>query len=591
MKRRARPTALWFALGLGCANLAWAQAVTPLPTPTPAATPTPPPFVPTPSVVPVAPPPGLDRSNLTAPAALPDRPVPRELSKPDDDVRIDVKAYAVDDEAPAELRAALRELTERYTGPGRNFEDLVNAAAEVTRFLQRDLGFYLGYAFLPEQDPKDGVVRIAVLEGRLDKVVLNWTDGLPVDRDVIEAYLDRLQPGSILRVRDVERVVFLVNDLRGITARFEVRAGSTPGTAQLVVTPRAETVWSGKAEFDANGSRFLGEYRLGGLVQWSSPFGRGDGLTANALASTTGGLAFGLLGYTTPIGSDGIKLGASLSGVTYQLDRDKFPLDLNGYSYTFNAYGLYPVVRARNLNLFTLASAEHKVYVDRQGDFGESEKSVDTFAIGATGDFRDSLFGGAVSTYEASLIAGRVSYTTDRPESLDDDENFSKLLFGYTRLQDAVTGRLLVYAALRGQYTSNNLDTTEQFRLGGPEGVRAFAPGEATGDSGVLANLELRVLPPEEWFGRIARDMVFSVFYDVGRIQYRSGERASVSTSTSKRPAISDTFSGAGIGLVWVRPGEYALRFSLSTPISGDPRSDTRKSDPRLYLVFSKFFQ
>ena len=37
------------------------------------------------------------------------------------------------------------------------------AAAAVTRYLQRDLGFYLGYAYLPEQKPEGGVIRIAVL--------------------------------------------------------------------------------------------------------------------------------------------------------------------------------------------------------------------------------------------------------------------------------------------------------------------------------------------------------------------------------------------------------------------------------------------
>ena len=576
MKNRTRSYVLCVSMALG---LGWVVSAGAQPSPSL-------PVVPTPRVVPPTPPPTLDRSTLTPSTALPDRPVPRELSKPEDDVRINVKAYAVDDDAPAELRAALRGLTERYTGPDRNFEDLVNAAAEVTRFLQRDLGFYLGYAFLPEQDPKDGIVRIAVLEGRLDKVVLNWTDGLPVDRDVIEAYLDRLTPGSILRVRDVERVVFLVNDLRGITARFEVRAGERPGTAQLVVTPRAESIWTGRADFDTNGSRFLGEFRFGGLVQMNSPFGRGDGLTGNALVSTTGGLLFGLLGYTTPVGSDGVKLGVSVSGVEYQLDEDIFPLDLNGYSYTGNAFGLYPVVRARNLNLFTLVSAEHKVYLDRQeAAAAETEKTVNTFALGVTGDFRDSLLGGAVSTYDANLVGGSVDYTDGRPGGLEDDENFTKLVFGYSRLQDAVTGRLLVYAALRGQWTEDNLDTTEQFRLGGPEGVRAFAPGEATGDRGAYVNLELRILPSEEWFGRAARDMVFNVFYDVGHIEYRSNP------SSNSRSANSDTFSGAGVGLSWVKPGEYALRLSLSTPLGGDPRSDPRENDPRLYLIFSKSFQ
>jgi hemolysin activation/secretion protein len=545
----------------------------------------------TPSVVPQSSelaPPRLQPDAKGQTPVPPSAPPPRELGKPEDDVRIDIKRFEVDDNAPAELRQALGELTDRFVGQGRGFEDLVSATAEVTRFLQRDLGYYLGYAYLPEQAPNNGVIRIAVLEGRLDRVVLNWTDGLPVDRDVVEAYLARLEPGSILKVRDVERIVFLVNDLRGITARFEVKAGSKPGTAILVVTPRAESVWSGKVEGDLNGSRFLGQYRLGGLLQMSSPFGRGDGLTANALVSTTRGLGFGLLGYTTPVGSDGFKLGASLSAVRYQLDKEVFPLNLNGTAVTLNAYGLYPLIRSRNLNIFNVLSAEHKVYDDKQEAANtHTQKSVDTLALGATGDFRDSLLGGGVNTYDATVTSGSVKYPDGRPGGLDDAPSFAKLTFGFSRLQDILTGRLLGYLSLRGQYTSKNLDTTEQFRIGGPEGVRAFATGEGTGDSGAVMSLEMRFLPPEDWLGRVARDMVASFFVDYGAVRYRMTPKPSTNPGTQ---ANNDTFAGVGLGLSYVMPNEYALRFSVSSPVSGTPRSDTVKRNPRLYLLASKLF-
>ncbi len=540
--------------------------------------------VPTPAVVPppstLAPPVETRRDDVDA---LPAAPPPRELAKPDEDLRIDVTRYEVAPDAPAELRAALAELTGRYTGPGRSFEDLVNAAAEVTRFLQRDLGYYLGYAYLPEQEPTDGVIRIAVLEGRLDRVILQWSEGLPVDREVIEGYLARLRPGEILRVRDVERVVFLVNDLRGVITRFEVRAGREPGTAALVVTPRAESRWSAQFDLDANGSRFLGTWRLGALGQWNSPFGRGDGLTGNVLASTTGGLRFGLLGYTSPVGNDGFKLGGSLSLLDYELDPDEFPLGLTGQATTVNAFGLYPWVRSRNLNLFSLLSLDDKRYVDRQADV-ETDKTVRTIALAATGDFRDSLFGGAVSTFDAAAIAGTVDYPDGRPGGLDDAEQFTKLILGYTRLQDVVTGRMLLYVALRGQLALDNLDTTEQFRLGGPDAVRAFAPGEGTGDSGVVGTLELRVLPPEEWFGRIAREFVFGLFVDAGEVRYRT-DPPPPSPGTAQR-ANEERFAGAGIALSWARPG-WALRMSLAHPLEGTPTSDTKVQDPRLYFQLS----
>lgn len=537
----------------------------------------------------VVPPPSTLAPPIVAPAqqvpALPARPEPApELGKPEDDIRLDVRRYVLDEGAPPELVAALAALTERFTGPDRGFEDLVGAAAELTRFMQRELGYYLAYAYVPEQVPQDGVVRLAVLEGRLDRVVLQWDDSLPVRREVVEAYLDRLVPGSILRVRDVERVVFLVNDLRGITTRFEVKAGSTPGTAQLIVTPRADSVWSGKADVDMNGARSMGQYRIGGLVQRNSPFGRGDGFTANLLSSTTRGLKFALLGYNTPVGGDGFKLGASVSAVRYRLDETAFPLELNGDAQTTNAFALYPAVRSRNLNLFALASFDAKDYDDRNL-VNESRKRVNVFSLGTTGDFRDNLLGGGVSTFDATLSSGRVRYVTVKPQGLDVPDQFRKLGFNYTRLQDVLTGRVLAYLALRGQWTGDNLDTTEQFRTGGPDGVRAFAPGEGTGDRGVIASLELRLLPPEDWLGSLAREMVANVFYDSGRVQYRARP------DPNTRTANSETFSAAGLGLAWVRPSQFSLRFSLARPLAGEPKSDPDHKGWRLYLQATKFFE
>ncbi len=562
--------------------------------------------VPPPAPVPTPPP--VPRAEDLAPrqvvppssATLPESParVPREIAKPDDDVRIEIRRFVLDDAAPAALRAQLATLTQDLVGPDKGFEDLSNARARITRFLQSELGYYLGYAYVPEQDFQDGVVRIAVLEGRLDKVILRWpAQGLPVRREVVQAYLDRLQEGSVLLVRDVERVVFLVNDLRGMRARFEVQPGSRPGTASLVVVPEAEGVWAYRADADLNGSRYLGAYRLGGLVQWNSPFGRGDGFTANALLSTTQGLAFGLLGYTTPLGSDGFKLGGSLSAVKYQLDKGIFQLDLNGTAITATGYGLYPLVRARNLNLFVVGTLEHKQYEDRQELAGSrSRKTVDTLALGLTGDFRDAVLGGGVNTYDAALVAGRLRHLDNTAARLEDAPSFTKLSFGYSRLQDLLfiapglqdkhSGKLLAYLSLRGQLAFDNLDTTEQFRLAGPEGVRAFAPGEGTGDSGAVLSLEARLLPPEAWFGRIASELVLSVFVDAGQVRYRHKPPV----SGRKTDPNSAGFSGAGVGVSWVRPGEYALRLSVAAPLSGTPRSDTRERSARLYLMASKFF-
>ena len=189
------------------------------------------------------------------------------------------------------------------------------------------------------------MIRIAVLEGRLDQVILEWPDKMPVDKSASSRrYLARLKPGEVLRVRDVERIVFLVNDLRGITARFEVKAGRTAGHRVARPSPRSRK--SGWPVAHRGRLARLALLRGGFRVElrWasiSSPLGRGDGLVLNALSTTTRGLIFGLAGYTLPVGSDGLKVGASLSLVRYELDKEELPLGLNGDAATVTLYSLY----------------------------------------------------------------------------------------------------------------------------------------------------------------------------------------------------------------------------------------------------------
>ena len=516
-------------------------------------------------------------------ASVPEAPVPRELGKPGDELTLDISAYSVDESAPAPLRAALPALTQRFIGPGRSYEDLVNAASAVTRYLQRELGYYLGYAYLPEQTPVNGVIRIAVLEGRLDEVILNWPEKMSVDRSVVEAYLARLKPGEILRVRDVERIVFLINDLRGLTARFEVKAGRTPGTASLVVTAQPEDRFAAKVEVDSLGSRYSGVLR--GSVQgtMASPTGRGDGLVINALSSFTRGLEFVLGGYTLPVGSDGLKVGVSASYVHYKLDAGLLEgLQLNGDATAVTLYGLYPVIRSRNLNLFGLASIDSKRFNDTAFG-GTQKKTSNDLQLSVSGDARDDMLTGGVNTFELVALRGNLKSS----QLNDNPKNFTLVRFNGSRLQNLISNRLLLLTSLKGQYALNNLDNTEQFQLGGPDRVRAFGPGEGTGDTGLVGSLELRYLPPEEWFGRLSRELVFSTFVDVGTIRFRHDP---TQTLVSQPDFVnSSTLTGFGIGAVWDRPRDFAARLSLSFPISGEAKNDTRKS-PRIYFIANKSF-
>jgi hemolysin activation/secretion protein len=193
---------------------------------------------------------------------------------------------------------------------------------------------------------------------------------------------------------------------------------------------------------------------------------------------------------------------------------------------------------------------------------------------------------GGVNTYELVALHGSLKLQNRTPVT-DDPASFSLARLNVSRLQNLLSDRLLLLASVKAQYALNNLDSTEQFQLGGPDQVRAFGPGEGTGDSGVVGSLELRFLPPEAWFGRISRELVFSTFYDYGTIRFRHDQTKSLQADSLFENSAS--LSGAGIGAVWDRPHNFSLRLTLAWPLSGQAVNDTKKS-PRVYFVGNKSF-
>ena len=514
--------------------------------------------------------------------AAPQRPAPA-LMPPSDGLRLDVSGFHVDGAPPA-LEPALDELTAPFIGTARRYEDLQAAADAITRRLQA-LGYYLSYAYIPAQRPAAGRVRIQVLEGRLDRVSLQWAEGIAVDRSVVEAYLDRLRPGQPLRVSEVERVVLLLNDLRGVAARFEFREGREVGTAELVVVATPEAAWQGRVGIDNDGSRYTGTWRVSGQARRASPLGRGDELSVDTQVSTSGGLVFALAGYTLPVGADGLKLGASLSAFRYRFDHDLMPQTVRGHASAATAYAVYPQVRARNLNVFTLASLEHKRFTDRQGPGStlESRKHSSELRLALSGDWRDDVGGGAASTYDVGGSLGRMGFDGGAPAGSDDSRRIAKLNLDVSRLQNLLVDRALLFAHLRAQQAFKNLDSTQQFRLGGVDGVRAFAPGEGAGDSGQLLTLELRAPLPATWWGR---GWGAAVFYDIGRITLRD--------DTGQRPAGFDnhtTLAGAGVGLNWEPRGDVQARLFVAWATVGQATRDrTERRSPRIQALVSKTF-
>ncbi|MCR2747156.1 ShlB/FhaC/HecB family hemolysin secretion/activation protein [Limnobacter parvus] len=515
-----------------------------------------------------------------------------ELGKPMNDLSIDVTAYQLDGFSTIEGvdkrdQAEIQKRLLVYVGAGRTFEDLSSAAQVVTAYLQSEMGLYLAYAYLPAQDIKNGVVTIAVLPGVLEGVEVVWpADELRVSKEIVQAHLDRLRPGDVIRVDDVERVVFLLNDLRGIRMSFAIKPGTQAGKAILVATPMNDKPFTGSLSVDANGSRYAGTYRGIATVSWESPFGLGDSLSISHLQSDTGGLDFTLLGYTLPVGSSGLKLGANVSTVNYTLNENDFPLGLNGNAESVGVFALYPLIRSRNLNLFALAGFDKKEFTDRQTLTGlETVKDIESVRLALSGDSRDGLIGGGLNFFNFTVEESEVNYPGGVPFGLDDSLNAMRVNYSLGRLQTLVSGKWMLWTYLRGQQALDNLDSSEQCSLGGATAVRAFAQGETPGDSCDLFTVEARYLPTASWLGSYARELSFNLFYDQGRAQLRhnaSGQGNGFNNHAD--------LAGYGLGLAWDRQNVFTFNLSLAWELAGVRRSDPKPQSPRIFASYVYYF-
>ena len=497
-----------------------------------------------------------------------------------EDVRMVVKAIRVSGSSvftAGELEALLADLT----GGEHSLAELVDGAARITAYY-RERGYVVVRAYLPPQEIRDGAVLINVLEGRLGEQRIHNQSRLSDQR--ASGYLSDIKSGDVLQAAPVDRAILLLNDTPGVgMVRATLQPGASVGTADMLVELDPSVPYAANIELDNGGNYYTGEYRIGAELLLNSPLGIGDLLTLNALTSDQD-LTYARISYSIPIGGSGLKLGVAYSDTSYRVGKEFADALAHGTASSSSLFATYPFIRSQASNLSGILSWEDKQLKDQKDAvFITSDKQVQLLSLGLNGNHQDALGGAGITSFDLMLVSGRLSmdagasdpFSLFQYEFTQSDGAYTRLAYNFNRVQrltdtDSISGRL------SGQRASRNLNSSEQFSLGGSNGVRAYPQGEAGGDHGWLLNLELR--------HSFAPALQGAIFYDVGSVEinrypYLAGDN-------------TRTISGAGIGanadLAGVLVKTYlAWRTDGGTPVS-EPGSLDR--NPRLWLQLTKRF-
>jgi hemolysin activation/secretion protein len=465
-----------------------------------------------------------------------------------------------------ELNAVLRHFVDRQL----TLEQL-NRAAEEVQSLYRYKGYFLARAYLPPQTPTDGIVEIAILEGRIDKVSVTVAPGAPISQAKVQAVADAyLASGQPISDIAIEKPLLLLRDVPRVQAKSVIEPGSTLGSANLTVevgTDPATPVLDGRVELDNYGTRATGRVRLTGEVNVNNPNGLGDALSLRAFVANEHGNAFGRASYTLPVGIHGTRVGASLARLNYVLGEEFAALEPQGVANVASLNASHPVMRSKDTNLLAQLVLERKKLRDEIVLLGTNEtSSLRAATASLSGDWHDS----AVSANQASLSVSRGKMTYDDPlrQALDASPavglntagSYTKTVLTARRTHQLGDG-LQAVMSLQAQAASKNLPGAEKFALGGSGSVRAFPIGEVIGDTGYAITLEMQYAIPA-WTGG-GCSAAATGFYDFGRATLNHTNPL-VYTGFDKR-----AIGGPGVGLNVDCDGGLMFRLAVATPTQG----------------------
>ena len=475
----------------------------------------------------------------------------------------------------------LHALVADAVGKSLTLAQLNELAARITDYYQRN-GYPLARAIIPAQVIREGMVTIEVVEARYGKVSLENSSRVndPLLQDTLAA---DVQGGAPIAQTPLDHALLLLSDIPGVAVSATLKPGDAVGTSDLVVTttPSGPFV-TGNVMLDNYGNSYTGRPRLGLTVNLNNPLHHGDVLSLSGLSSGSG-MNYGRIGYETLVNGRGTRAGGSYSALHYILGSPLAALNAHGTAEVASVWVRHPLLRSREFSLYGQLQYDWMQLQDRiDATAIRTDRTLNNWTAGVSGDARDTLLAGAVNTWNVSFTTGRVGFDDPAAQLADaatanTQGTFSKWNANLARLQ-GLSAKSNLYISLAGQWADGNLDASKKMIAGGPYTVRAYDIGAVSGDSGYLGTAELRYDLGAALSGKWqAMAFVDSAHVTVNQNAWVAGTN-------------SATLSGAGVGLNWAGPYQWSARAYIATPIGGTPALIGSTSSSRIWAEISKAF-
>ena len=481
-------------------------------------------------------------------------PVQRSSPKPTEDRKFTLGAVNIDG-ATVFSQEQLSAYFEPYLATEVDQSKVAAMADAITARYRRD-GYLLSYATVPSQNVEAGMVRLGVIEGRIDKVAV---EGGGSAEGAIEAIAKPLVSSGPLKSAALERVMGLIRDVPGLTVTdVAVMRSNIAGlyTLRIKVAPdrlRAFTYADNRGTGSGRHGRVYNSLAISSLgVQ-------GDELRVDmfAMPGAHSRYLYGQVLAAIPLSARGLRLSVSASRGDEYLRADE---QFRGLSDNFTAQLTYPFLRSRALTVVGKTSLTDWRSVGKHEGTRQLRDRLRVARLGLEfGNEGKTRLQGEVSLSRGLGFGGMTRVGDPLASRPDASGRFTKATAS-VQLSRALSERFNLRAVAAAQYSNRPLLSAEEFSLGGDRIGRAFDFNAKTGDRGIGAGLE--------------------VGYRIGKAADKSGPElfvyvdggVAVDLKSSLSPRRTHSLASTGVGARFTFAGS-TIAVEAGAPLSSGSRA------------------
>lgn len=374
--------------------------------------------------------------------------------------------------------------------------------AEKIKAKYQSKGYLTTSVYFPEQEIENGVIEIAVLEGKLGKVTVEGHKWFSAN--FVRKYI-HASPGELLNINKLQKDILRLNKLSDLEVKTVISPGKEKETSDLILKVKDRFPWHVGMSEDNQGTRLTEKYRTGFYLRGSNVLGLGDTVFANSLFN---GRTFGqVLSYAIPLGTYGAKLGVDLSYFQMKLGKEVKSYNITGKTKGITPHMTFEIALKEDFEAYldlgiTMLDVQKRVAGDRVSD-----DQLRIPYVGFNFSKTDSFGGGGQTVYSPQFSLGTGGFLgaskSCHPSASRDGTGgyYFKYEHGLRRTQKMPFESYLLMSS-QFQAASHTLPSSEQLQLGGMTSVRGYPEGDYLADVGATLNIDW-VFPsfffPKDW--------------------------------------------------------------------------------------------